>query len=96
MARPNSEPDSAPWRLRLAEDGELVVEIKVIPRAPVSYVVETMADGVLKVKVNAVPEQGRANAEVCSVLARWLGVAKRNVEVVHGHTSQQKRVRVVG
>ena len=38
---------------------------------------------------------GRANHEVCEVLAAYLGVAKRNVEVMLGHASPQKRLRIV-
>jgi len=54
-----------------------------------------MAGGVLKVKVTAIPERGKANDEVCAVLAGYLDVPKRNVQVILGHTSRQKRVRVL-
>jgi uncharacterized protein len=72
-----------------------VLEVKVILRARTAEVLELMANGVLKVKVTAVPEKGKANAEVCAVLAAYLDVSKRNVEVILGHTLQQKRVRVL-
>jgi uncharacterized protein (TIGR00251 family) len=72
----------------------LILDVKVIPRAPTSEVAGTMADGALKVKVTAAPEKGKANDEVCAVLAAYFDVPKRNVEVVLGHTSQRKRVRV--
>jgi uncharacterized protein YggU (UPF0235/DUF167 family) len=72
----------------------LILDIKVIPRAPISEVCGRMADGALKVKVTAAPEKGRANDEVCAVVAAYLDVPKRNVEVILGHTSQRKRVRV--
>ena len=55
-----------------------------------------MADGVLKVKVAAVPEKGKANDELCAVLARHFNVAPRDVEVISGQTSTRKRVRVRG
>jgi uncharacterized protein (TIGR00251 family) len=75
-------------------DRSLILDIKVIPRAPTSEVAGTMADGALKVKVTAAPEKGRANDEVCAVLAAYFDVPKRCVEVISGHTSQRKRVRV--
>jgi uncharacterized protein len=82
-------------RRKLLRDGSLVLDVKVIPKARTGGVSELMPNGSLKVKVTAVPEKGKANAEVCAVLAAYLGVAKGNVEVILGHTSQQKRVRVL-
>ena len=69
--------------------------IKVIPRVRTGEVAERMADGALKIKVTAVPERGKANDEFCTLLAEHLNVLKRNIEVILGHTSQQKRVRVL-
>lgn len=53
-----------------------------------------MADGTLKVRVKAVPEDGKANEELCGFLARHYGVARGAVEIVSGATSQRKRVRI--
>jgi uncharacterized protein (TIGR00251 family) len=54
-----------------------------------------MADGALKVKVAAAPEKGKANGELCAVLARHFGVPARSVEVVAGAASTRKRVRIL-
>ena len=81
-------------RRRLAREGSLVLDIKAVPRSRTAEVSDVMAKSVLKVKVTAAPEKGRANEEICAVLADYLGVPKRNVEVIHGHTSPQKRVRI--
>ena len=55
-----------------------------------------MSDGTLKVKVAAVPEKGKANDELCAVLARHFDVGPRDVEVISGATSTRKRVRIHG
>jgi hypothetical protein len=81
-------------RRRLAREGGLVLDIKAVPRSRTTEVSDVMANGVLKVRVTAAPEKGRANEEICALLAEYLGVPKRSVEVIHGHTSPQKRVRV--
>ena len=78
----------------LARTGSLILDVKVIPRAPTREVSGSMADGALKVKVTAAPEKGKANEEVCAVLAAYLNVPRRGVEVILGHTSQRKRVRI--
>ena len=72
------------------------VLIKVVPRASKSEVVGLMDDGALKVKVAAVPEKGRANEELCEVLARHYDVGIRDVEVISGLASTRKRVRIRG
>ncbi len=81
-------------RRKLLSQGSLVLTIKVLPRAKISEVLETSGDDILKVRVVAAPDKGRANEEVCSLLAGYLGVPNRNVEVTLGLSSRQKRVRV--
>lgn len=70
--------------------------VKVIPRSSKSEVIGEMADGTLKVKLAAVPEKGKANDELCTVLARHFDVPAREVEIISGQTSTRKRVRVRG
>jgi len=53
-----------------------------------------MSDGTLKVKVAAAPEDGKANEELCRVLASHYGVARSEVEVLSGKTNTRKQVRV--
>jgi hypothetical protein len=53
-----------------------------------------MADGTLKVKVAAVPEDGKANQELRATLARHFNVSVRDVAIVSGHASTRKRVAI--
>lgn len=85
---------AAELRGRLMQDGNLILDIKAVPRARSAAIAEVMANGVLKVKVTAAPEKGRANEEICAVVAEYLSVPKRNVKLVSGHTSPWKRVRI--
>jgi hypothetical protein len=82
-------------RQKLLREGTLIFDVKVIPRSQSAKVEGLMANGRIKVKVRAAPEGGRANDEVCAVLAEYLGVAKGNVTVILGRTTQQKRVKAV-
>jgi uncharacterized protein YggU (UPF0235/DUF167 family) len=86
--------DAEELRSKLLREGSLMIDVKVIPRARAGEAPERMADGALRVKVTAIPEKGKANEEVCAVLAAYLGVPKSNVDVVRGRTSQRKRLRV--
>jgi len=49
---------------------------------------------VLRVRVCSPPVDGRANEELCTVLADWLGVRERQLRVLSGAASRTKRVRV--
>lgn len=90
-----SAPEAEELRRKLRRDGRLVLDVKVIPRARSSEVSARMPAGMIKVRVTAPPERGKANEEVCAVLAKYLGVSKRNIEVIAGFGSRQKRVRAV-
>ena len=48
----------------------------------------------LKVRVRAVPENGKANLAVAKTLAKALGLAKSSVQVVTGHTARIKGVEI--
>ena len=50
----------------------------------------------LKVAVRAAPEKGKANAEIEEVIAEFLGIPARQVNVVSGMASRQKRVQASG
>ena len=77
------------------EDGALVFAVRVVPRASKTEVAGEH-DGALKVRVAAPPVEGAANAELTRFLAKSLKVPARSVEVVGGHTSKTKVVRVSG
>ena len=50
----------------------------------------------LRVRVKAVPDKGRANAAVTALLAKALGVPKSAVRLVSGDTARLKTVEVEG
>ncbi|WP_431320676.1 DUF167 domain-containing protein [Rhizobium sp. YTU87027] len=60
--------------------------------------VETDAEGKphLKVRVTAVPEKGKANKALVTLLAKSLGVAKSSVSLASGETSRKKILRIDG
>lgn len=80
--------------LRRALDaaGEVRLRVKVVPKSSRSAIAGFMGDGTLKIKVQAAPERGKANAEVRSVLAEALGIHERQVSITSGETSPQKTV----
>lgn len=78
-----------------AVTGGVEIQIKVIPRAGRTALAGTR-DGALLVRLAAAPVDGAANEALIEMLAKALGVPKRNVALVSGERSKQKRVRVLG
>lgn len=97
-AVPAATPDDAlPWRL--VDDG-LRLELRVQPGAKADRVegVETLADGtaVLKLRVTAPPEGGKANAAVVKLLAKRWKLAKSDIAVIAGETARRKSLLLRG
>jgi len=53
-------------------------------------------DDVLRVRVAAPPQQGKANEAVLRLLATTLGVERRHLRIVRGQTSRDKLIEVDG
>jgi uncharacterized protein len=60
--------------------------------------VEVRDDGnaVLRVRVSAVPDKGKANAAVVALIAKALDVPKSAVSVTSGETARLKTLALVG
>ena len=82
--------------LRIREqDGAVTFEVRVAPRASRNRVVG-IQDGALKVALTAPPIDGAANEALRKLLAKALGVAKSDVEILRGDRARTKVLRVHG
>jgi uncharacterized protein len=81
-------------RQELSAKGELRLRVKVTPKSHRSEITGFLVYGTMKARVQAPPERGKANAELCALVARELGVRQSQVEVVAGETSPLKTVVV--
>jgi len=68
--------------------------IKVVPRSSKNQVIR-LDSGVLKVKLMALPVEGRANRALLQVLADHFGVKKSSIRLVAGETSSHKWVEIL-
>ena len=83
-------------KVRLKTERRLALDVKVVPKSSRNEVVGTLQGNTIKIKIAAPPEKGKANAELCSFLARELGVKQQDVEIVRGHASSNKHVVIGG
>ena len=77
------------------KDTGTVIHVWVQPNSPGNMFNGFKGDA-LKVKVTSSAIEGRANKACVNFLAEEFGVAKSNVEIIGGHKSRMKRVRVMG
>ena len=68
------------------------IAVRVVPRAGRAGI--DVAEGVLRVRVTVVPEDGKANAAVQALLAQALGVAKTRLTLIRGAKSRDKLFRL--
>ena len=71
----------------------LFLNIKVIPGASKSGIAEVKDDR-LKLRIAAVPEDGKANEELRSFLAKALKLPKRDIVIKSGEKSRFKILRL--
>lgn len=71
------------------------LRLKVVPKASRDGLVGWIGD-VLKVRVTAAPERGKANTAVIELLATTLGVARECIELIAGNSSERKIVAIRG
>jgi len=83
--------EGAPWARRLDDGWSLTIRVQ--PGAARSEIVGAHGDA-LRIRVAGPAVDGKANAELVRFLATHLGVPTRAVEIVRGHTSRTKVVRI--
>ena len=71
----------------------LVVHIRAVPRASRDAVAEVMGDA-LKVRIQAPPVEGKANAYLIKFLAKQWKIPKSSFEILSGETGRNKRLRI--
>ena len=78
----------------------MTLHLRVTPNAGADRIegVEQRDDGtsILRLRVAAVPDKGRANAAVIVLLGNTLGVPKSAIAVTSGETARLKTVAIAG
>lgn len=76
-------------------ESSVTLSIRIQPRSSKNEIV-TMESGALKIRLTAPPVDGAANEALVKFLAQTLSIPKSHVEIVSGHTSREKIVRISG
>lgn len=73
--------------------GAVRFEVRVGTRAS-RDAIQGEHEGAIKIALTAPPVSGAANTALVALIARLLGVAKREVSIVRGQSSRTKRIEV--
>jgi hypothetical protein len=76
-------------------DGGCVLSVRVHPGAKRNAITGTHADA-LKISLTTPPTDGRANAALIAFLAERLNIPRLSIELLAGHTSRSKTLRLTG
>jgi uncharacterized protein (TIGR00251 family) len=74
---------------------DTIVKIYLQPKASKNEIVGSYRDGI-KVKVTAPPVEGKANDALIRFLAKELGIFPSSIEIVKGHHSREKTLKISG
>lgn len=84
---------------KAGDESGLVLAVKIKPNTrprPPHLVMDAAGLPVLVLAIAAVPEQGKANASVCALIATALGIPKTSVSVQSGKTNPHKQILLRG
>jgi len=73
----------------------VILSVRVIPRSPKSAISGRRGDAIV-IRLAAPPVDGAANDALVDYLARLFGRPKRDVRIVSGAKSRDKRVKIDG
>ncbi len=69
------------------------VKLIITPNSAVSGVYGTYKDRI-KIKLNSIPEKGRANKELIKFISNKTGVPRKNIKIIGGEKSIYKEISV--
>ncbi|MDR2153336.1 MAG: DUF167 domain-containing protein [Helicobacteraceae bacterium] len=73
--------------------GAIALKTKITPNAQ-KDMIAGVQNGELAIKINAAPENGKANAALIAFMAKTLKIAKSDIAIVRGETSRRKVLRL--
>ena len=85
---------TVPSFLRVQADGVLL-SVKLQPRASANEIGEALGSE-LRIKVTAPPVDAAANEALVKLLAQQLDCPRNRVEILRGHTSRHKTIKLHG
>ncbi len=77
----------------------MLLHISLTPKSSrdeIGEIIEGPSGVVLKAKVRAIPDKGKANQALIKLLAKSLRLPKTSMQLVSGSRSKQKTIKILG
>jgi uncharacterized protein (TIGR00251 family) len=74
--------------------GGVTLNVRVQPRAARNAIVGVMQNGALKVRLQAPPVDGRANAQLVKFLANQWNISRADIRILSGGSGRNKRLHI--
>ena len=74
---------------------EIILKVYLQPKSSKNEIVGPYRDGI-KVRITAPPVEGRANEALIRFLAKELRTSPSRIEIIKGHHSREKTLRISG
>lgn len=82
--------------LRVTEvENGIRFEVKVQPRSSQNQITGEV-EGVMKVRLNSPPVDGKANQALINLLSKIFAVPKKNITIIRGETNTSKLIQICG
>lgn len=72
----------------------MFLSVRVVPNSK-KVEITKLDEGRYKVRLDAVPAEGKANLRLIEVLAEYFNVPKSSVSIIKGHKRRNKNVRIL-
>ncbi len=82
-------------RTTLQKSTECTLCLKVRAGAQKTAVRGVLADGIIKLDIAAVREDGKANATLIEFLSETFAISRHNISIITGQTSSKKVVKII-
>lgn len=77
-----------------------ILHVHVVPKSPKNQLLrwetDPAGDRWLKIRIAAVPDEGKANKELLKFLAKTLNIPVKQVTLAGGENSRYKKIRIEG
>lgn len=72
----------------------MYIHVKVVPCAKKTEFTGKMDDEAYKIKLKAIPENGKANNELIKYLSKTFSINKKDISIISGHTNTHKLLKI--
>ena len=80
--------------VRIEETAEgIIIDVKIIPSSSRDSMAGSL-EGVLRIKVSAPPEKGKANKSLINFLSKRTGLKNKDISIISGKTNPLKRIKL--